>query len=457
MTAGGGSQGSVPDLRSMITMGAIGGGTDSGHGPGSDFGVIQETNTLDTGKITDWIGRSNGLAVRLAKEIARTYYGSPVSYTYWQGFSGGGHMGWTQVTQYPEEYDGALIGAPAADWQQFRLADSWDEIVRKKVAQQTDPITQGQMTAATAAAVAACDGDDGVRDGLLGDPRSCTWSATNNICGAAGAPAAPNCVNRIQANGIDTMWDGPRNSHGLRIWYPYDRGINLGTSTTTQASTVQVMRWNRADLTFDGNNLYQDRESIALAAAAGVDVTNAVTYEQEAVLTAATTARLTSGWQRDITRARDLGLKIMVYHGTADSAIQYRNDVDRYRQAARYYGTGQANFAAIQDWYRLFLVPGMGHSAQPFLPELMAWVEDGVAPDRIARTSGFPVVCSFPQKAIYRGSGSTSDANNYTCGGNLDADPVALCQMPSTKFGLEDKAALNTSETGIPPGQCKKS
>jgi hypothetical protein len=473
MTAGGGAQGSVPNVvggaadtvTAKISIGAIGAGTDSGHVGGTDFGVIQETNTLNTGKITDWIGRSNGTAVSLTKELANTYYGNPVDRTYWQGGSGGGHQGWTQVIQFPEEYDGALIGYPANHWQRFRLADSWDEVVRRKVAQQTDPITAEQFNAANSAAVAACDGDPDqgggtVADGTLSDPRACTWSATLHICGVPGAPEEPLCLDEIQAEGIDTIWDGPRNSHGTRIWHPYDRGVSLGVSTDTQGSTTQVMQWNRADLTFNGSNLYQDQESIDLAAAAGVDVTDAVTYEEEAVLTSAATAALADASDRDLDAAREQGLKIIVYHGTADAAIHYRNAVDHYRRVATYFGDGQDDFESLQDWYRLYLAPGGPHGGSSVPPDgltaLIDWVENDVAPDELSGQTAVPTLCPFPQQAIYSGSGDTSDQANYTCGGDLDANPVALCQMPRAKFGLESRPALNTDETGISPGECRR-
>lgn len=456
MTAGGGSQGTMPAVTGLVQMGAVGAGTDSGHGPGSNFGVIQETNTLNLGKIADWIGRSNGIAVRLAKDVSARWYGSAVTYTYWTGFSGGGHMGWTQVQQYAGEYDGALIGAPANHWQRFRLADSWDEIVRKKVAQQTAPITQAQMAAANSAAVAACDGLDGVIDGILADPRACTWSATHNICGAPGAPAAPACLDEIQADGIDRIWDGPRNSLGKRIWHPYDRGISLGTGTNTQGSTNQVMQWNRADLTFPPNNLYEDQESIDLAAAAGTDVSRAVTYEEEAALTSATTAALTDAADADLTEAHETGTKIILYHGNQDSAIHFRNAVDHYRRVATFFGDGVADFASLQDWFRFYIVPGMGHSGQgQLISNLIAWVEEGDAPDRLVRPSGFPVLCPFPQQAIHDGVGAASDPDSYTCGGDLDANPVALCQMPRTAFGLEDTAAMNFAEIGVAENVCR--
>jgi len=467
MTAGGGSQGSMPSVSGMITMNpaAIGAGTDSGHGSGSSFGVIMPPDTpagLNYGKIEDWAGgRSNGIAVKLTKQVAKTYYGSPVKYTYWNGCSGGGHMGWAQVQNYPEEYDGALIGAPAHHWQQFRLADSWDELVFKKVALQTAAITQGQMNAANSAATAACDAADGVVDGIVADPRACAWSATNNICGKTGAPAAPNCLNAIQAAGIDRIWDGPRNSKGKRIWHPYDRGINQGAKLTVDGSTNQVMQWNHADLTFDGNNLYADQESIDLAAAAGIDVTKAITYEDEAMLGSHTTNDYTDTFDRELDAARNRGMKIIQYHGTQDGAIHFRNSVDYYRRVASYFGHGKADFNRLQDWYRLFLAPGQGHCGNPFpdaLTALIDWVEDGDAPESLLRTTMVRKGCPFPQTAIYVGGTPIDPTNpdNFTCGGDLDANPVALCQMPHTKYKHEDTAALNTSETNIPPGLCEK-
>jgi hypothetical protein len=446
MTAGGGSQGSVPGLTGMIAMNppAIGAGTDSGHGDtafgssggGESWGVIQGSG-LNHGKLQDWAeGRSNGIAVRLAKQMAVAYYGQPVARTYWQGFSGGGHMGWAQMQFYPEEYDGALIGAPAHHWQKFRLADSWDEVVRKKVGQQTSPITAAQFNAANAAAVAACDGQDGVVDGLLADPRTCTWSATNHVCGVPGAPGSPLCLDSIQAAGIDRMWDGPRNSYGKRIWHAYDRGINLGISTNTQNSTQQVLRFATYDLNFSGSNLYEDQESIALAAAAGADVSRALTYEAAAELVTGRTADYTdTDFPRLLETARAQGIKIIVYHGTADGAIHWRNDVDFYTRVAAHFGRGTPDFAALQSWYRFFIVPGVGHTAQPLLNQLISWVEEGVAPDRIHRASGFPVLCPFPQKAIHTG-GSASDPANFVCGGDVQT-PEVICLGLRTPYKRE--------------------
>ncbi len=105
---------------------------------------------------------------------------------------------------------------------------------------------------------------------------------------------------------------------------------------------------------------------------------------------------------------------------------------------------GRAN----RDFYRLFLLPGMGHCAggpgpnnigqlsapagSPADPErsvlgaLQRWVEEGVAPESIVATkfaNDDPTqgvlrtrpICPYPQVAEYNGTGSTDDAANFTC------------------------------------------
>jgi len=513
MTAGGGSQGSVPDLSDMvnITPAEVGGGSDSGHGDansgsGDSWGVIQGQR-LNYGKIKDWAGgRSNGITVKLAKELARVYYGQRPNHTYWNACSGGGHMGWAQVEFYPEEYDGALIGAPAHNWQEFRLGDSWDAMARKKLAQKTAAITQAQQDALNAAANASCAAADGVTVSgapIMNDPRGCKWSATNYICGAKGAPAAPLCLDAIQAAGVDQAWDGPRNSYGKRIWGPYDRGIAHGVSITTASSTTQVMEYNHYDNTYDSSNLYLDQESINLAAASGADVSQAVTYENEAVRGSVRTADyIDDNEPAMLEAAHERGMKVMVYHGMQDPLIQFRNDIDFYIRVASHFG-GQTSgrdgegedgtpdflrdgartpdFDRLHPWYRLFMVPNAAHcpSVPNALPALIDWVENGVAPDSLVQPAvtqsaapagsplppgvvlppggpvppggggGFggpsitiPLLCPFPQKANYV-SGPTDSAGSYVCGGNLQTKAV-ICDGLRTVYKHENADKLQS-------------
>jgi len=459
MTAGGGAQGSVPGLTGMIGMtpAAIGAGSDSGHGDansgsGDSWGVIQGVS-LNYGKIEDWAGgRSNGITVKLAKQLAQAYYGNGPARTYWNGCSGGGHMGWAQIMHYPEEYDGALIGAPAHNWQEFRLGDSWDALARKKAAQKTTAITQAQVDAANTAANAACAVVDGITVNgtpIMNDPRACKWSATSNVCGKPGAPAAPSClVNETQAAAIDQAWDGPRNSYGKRIWGPYHRGIAHGSGTATAGSTAQVMRYNHFDTTFASSNLYLDQESIDFAGAAGVDVSKAITYENEALLGSLRTADyIDDNFPELLDTPHQRGTKIIVYHGLQDPLIQFWNDIDFYTRVAAHFGHGSPDFDSLRDWYRLFLVPNAAHcpAVPNALPALINWVENGVAPASLveptpvqglgAVTQVIPRLCPFPQKAQYVG-GPTNDVASYTCGGDLQTKEI-ICDNLRTPYKEE--------------------
>lgn len=454
LTAGGGSQGTVPGLTGMIAMNpaAVGAGTDSGHVGGDQtfWGVIVPPDTpvgLNYGKLEDWAGgRANGIAVKLAKQLAASYYGEGVKRTYWNGCSGGGQMGLSQMLYYPEEYDGALVGAPSNHWQKLRLMNTFDRLVYKKVAQKTAPLTTAQVNAANAAAVAACDADDGVVDGTLADPRACTWSAANHVCGQPNAPAAPLCLDPIQAAGIDLTWDGARNTHGKRIFPAYDRGVSRAVTTQTFATMVPSLRWNHVDVSIDGTKLYLDQESIDLAAAAGVDVSGATTLEQEFLLASRNVSDYAD--TADVAALREAyhrGVKIIMYHGGEDALIFMRKNIDLYVETAAHFSrTGTPDFERLQEWFRLFLVPGGGHC--PAVPQgmsaLIDWVENGLPPASLAQTTNVRKLCPFPQAAIFQG-GDPASPDSYSCGGNLQTKAM-ICDVLRAPYKDEDKNKLQS-------------
>src|SRR5579862_1153389 len=231
---GGGCAGNVGATTSATDAGYVGTSTDTGHssaqnGALCNFGVIQSAHELDLGKINDFIYEAIHQQVEWGKTLARGYYGIGVTRNYWNGCSTGGRQGLAMAQTYGDEFDGFVIGAPAIYWQQFRLSDAWPYLVVKDdLTPKGKTLTLDQFNAANTAAIAACDAKDGVVDGLVDDPRACTFSAKANICGVAGAPGAPNCLDADQAAAIDKIWDGPRNHLGLRIWLPFDRSVPGG-------------------------------------------------------------------------------------------------------------------------------------------------------------------------------------------------------------------------------------
>jgi hypothetical protein len=476
-TAGGLDQGSVAGFTGFISstnpstgvggiegQAAIGMSTDSGHGTadsgsGDAYGYVQDTRP-NYGKLKDWGGgRSYCTAVKLAKELALYYYGEPVLRTYWTGFSGGGHMGMTQVQNCPEEYDGVYAGAPSYHWQQFRLQDSWAQMVNKKNAQMGAGLTNAQRSSVAAAALTWCQANSATggfpnSTNLLHDPRACGYNAAWHVCGHPMAPAEPNCLTpgTRQAELINQILHGPVNAHGMLVYYPYSHGVAISTATTVFGlSTPQVMRWNHFNSAQNANNtLFADQESVELAG----NPDDAMTFADEMHLGTTRMGDFADTNNFRIGAARDRGMKIIQSHGTSDNLILFRQDPAYYRRVAVHL-YGRADYESLQSWYRLYIVPGLGHAAISVLPQLIDWVENGVEPPPL--TGNSRRICPYPQYAHWDGVGPQNDVNSYTCRGNLEDSWVARCSMVKTPYKQEDQPLLDYEQMGIDPNGCPPS
>ena len=115
---GGGLVGAVGPVTTATNAHYVGSSTDSGHA-GSDpaFGVISSgipgvPGELNLGTINDFFSESLRLQYQWALRLANTYYGTPATRNYWDGCSTGGRQGLVLATQYGDDFDGFLIGAP---------------------------------------------------------------------------------------------------------------------------------------------------------------------------------------------------------------------------------------------------------------------------------------------------------------------------------------------------------
>jgi len=509
---GGGLVGNVGSTTSATNFGYVGSSTDTGHtsaqngsaAGGGNFGVTGNyvpanayvpttpADTLDVGKIDDYIIEGIHEQVEWTKLISRIYYGQKWAYNYWNGCSTGGRQGLQLAQDYGDEFNGFITGAPAIYHDQFRLSDSWPYIVNLDdlVDAGYPPLTTPLWNATTAVVVAACQSQNSFASsgatGFLDDPRACTASANLNICGALTAEASPNCLTSEQAAAIDKIWAGPHNGHdnsGNRIWFPVGKGVTGGVVSFTSegffGSTAQVMSWDHASTTINVNTLYDSAD-----AAAAYNPTDGIAYETEALLGA--TQGVTAGAdgvavddlvatiQRnfgvlgvDLDLVKNHGGKIMMWQGTADQLIRSFDSVDYYRIVATHYGSGTADFAGLQPWFRYYHAPGAYHCAPGAGPgptnifgQLVGWVENDADPDPVPTSGGSvnpsitPPLCPWPMSAYYNGSGPTNSASSYYCAGDLDANNHALCQMVRTPYGAETSSTLDYSESGITPAEC---
>ena len=125
----------------------------------------------------------------------------------------------------------------------------------------------------------------------------------------------------------------------------------------------------------------------------------------------------------DLSAFKGRGGKLLTYHGWNDPAISALSSINYYSSVLAKMGSDQEN------WYRLFLKPGMGHCRGGPGPDqftalaaLERWRETGTAPEHILathvannRVEMTRPLCPYPQVAHYKGAGSTNDAANFTC------------------------------------------
>jgi feruloyl esterase len=328
-----------------------------------------------------------------------------------------------EASRYPEDYDGIVAGAPAWEWANLMVAELWNSTPALK-----DPtaITAPKMTLLNSAVITACDALDGVTDGVIDDPRMCTFDPSVLQC--TGADSAT-CLTSVQVAAAKQIYGGAKYSNGTQIFPPFTRGSELGwTGLYTGAtpggsgwdffrySAFQTPTFNNSTFNFDSDT---DRAMKTLVAGEPLSsVYNA-------------TANLTPFQNR--------GGKLIIYHGLADHQITPLSSLDYYQRVVS--SVGQP---VTDSFLKMFMMPGIGHcSGGPGVAKiggstgaaasadadhdvvraLDRWVTQGVAPASIVgtrlasstTTARTRPLCAYPKVAKYKGSGSIDDAANFSC------------------------------------------
>jgi hypothetical protein len=411
---------------------ANGQGGANGAKAGGGFALDPATLTLAEDLITDFASRSVHEMTVKAKAVIEAYYGQPATYSYLNGCSTGGRQGWMEAQQFPDDYDGILAGAPAINWDRFLPAELWPQVVMNL--EVGGPIKQTKLSAVNAAAVAACDGLDGVVDGVISDPRECHFDPSAQQCGAPGAPTDPNvCLTAAEADAVGKIWQGPRDVNGEFLWYGLEPGAPFAGLANSTAATPPLAApfpvaldhfrlWIEQNPAFDWHTL------------------TVATFASDFVESQKKFNGVIGTDNPDLSEFQRHGGKMITYHGWTDPLIFPRGTIDYYRRVI----AANQGFKHVQEFARLFMVPGMNHCSGGVGPvnfgqsgvapvsldkehdailALQAWVEHGVAPDKIigshvdasGKVTFTRPLCPYPEEAIYTGQGDPNDAANFVC------------------------------------------
>ena len=413
-----------------VKQGFVGVQTDTGHA-GSPlsgaFGMLSP-GVPNTALQTDFAYRSEHLMAVIGKQLVKAYYGQDPVRSYWYGCSTGGRQGLMMAQRYPDDYDAILAGAPAIHWDRFQSYQIWPQVVMRQ--ELGAPMSPAKLALATQRAVATCDAADGVTDGVIDDPRSCTYDPTKDtsVTNASCASGDGTCLSTAEATSVQKIWNGARTTAGALLWPGLERGTALNAMAGAAPFPIpieQARYWVYFDPTWDWTTLtYANYETFF---AKNVQMVGPLMATEDP----------------DLSKFRKRGGKLIMYHGWADPLIMSEGTTmywDSVKQAMT-----TANVPL--DFAKLYMVPGMGHCSGGAGPNqfgqsssgivaadaqhdvfraLMAWSERGTEPQSIVATKFTndvptqPVLrtrplCVYPQVARYKGSGNTDDAANFAC------------------------------------------
>jgi len=391
-------------------------GHDSRKEPGGTFVMSNPQKAID------YAYRAVHVTATTAKDIVKNYYARPVQHSYWNSCSNGGRQGLLEAQRYPEDFDGILANAPWVDQTGFTLGALWNQRAVSSAG-----LTPAKLATLADKVMARCDAIDGVKDGLIDDPRKCDFDAHRDIPVCAAGTDAPNCLTTAQADAVMKVYSGPM-SNGKSLYPGFMPGSEAVTAGGFGNAGGPVSAWmgtivaaqpgaKPADFSLAEGTM---RYLVFTPPQPEYD-TSRFDFDRDVKQLDAWGAKANAK-STDLDKLRGRGGKIMMTYGWADQILQPLAGVHYYESLAQRYG------AKTGDFVRLFMVPGMthcagGHGTDRFdaVTALINWVEKGKAPASLAasRVVDNKVVrsrplCPYPQVAKY-GKGSIDDASSFRC------------------------------------------
>ena len=372
--------------------------TDTGHVRGvADFAIGHPE------KVVDFAYRAVHESTVKAKTIMTTFYDRAPKFSYWNGCSTGGRQGLMEAQRYPEDFDAIVAGAPANYQTHLHTWDLTEAI--PVIKNPAAAVSEAKLANLNKAVIQACDGKDGVKDGLLNEPRTCKFDPATLLCKARDSDS---CLTAPEIETVKRMYSPARTKSGELIFpgkeYGSEADWEVVMGLDKEPPNISLgSYWVAYDkLDWDWQSFDLDRDMKVVDEKVGT-IVNAI--------------------NPDLSAFKARGGKLILYHGWNDTAISPGNTINYYNSVLSKMGSKQDN------WIRLFMIPGMGHCRGGVGPDqvnymgaLERWRESGTAPDQIEalhvkdnRVDMARPLCPYPQVAQYKGVGSTNDAANFTC------------------------------------------
>ncbi|KAK4894570.1 hypothetical protein LTR27_007211 [Elasticomyces elasticus] len=405
--------------------------TNTGHYSGAVDGSWAVNNPEAR---TNWFYRAMHISVVASKSIVNAYYGDDLQYSYFSSCSNGGRQGLKELTEFPEDFDGIIAGAPAWEISTLFLW-MYEMALPNSRASLPDQISNELFETFRHEAIRQCDPQDGVEDGIIADPYGCHFIPEALLCNGTAPANNASCFSVPQLSILYSLLNDWVDVNQTFVHSRLALGSDYSTLVYGKAPYgslfLENFVYNTTNYTASDFGFYdtvQFVESLNLAIAVEPTV--------------------------DALQAK--GGKLLMYHGLADQLIPPGDSM-------LFHSLVQQDMAArglsVDDWFRMYLVPGMEHCAatnqdapwyfaqsgaaegvagavystpgyrdakHDIVLALMEWVERDVAPNEIVATKWYndAVVrgvekqrptCPYPAQAVYAGHGDVDVADSWRC------------------------------------------
>ena len=388
---------------------------NGGHDGSPAFDGVWAANSPNLQEDFAW--RHNHVITIAGKAIATKFYRQPIVRSYMSGCSKGGHAGLMEAQRFPEDFDGLLVIAPVYDLTGRTIAGAW--YARAVADDQRGSVLDNAVAEAVQKSVLArCGAQAGVDEGLVTDPISCDWRPETIACSAT--KSEPGCLTDRQVSAVKDLMRPFVDSKG-KVIYAY--GDIAGTATEW-AGWHYGRGGNPAAPRAYANYILHDQFLRYMADPTVRKDVDPLKFDPDRVAASLDRARrVYDATSPDLRRFESRGGKLLMWHGLSDAAILATSSIGYYETVEKFMG----GRAATQDFFRLFLIPGVHHcSGGPGLTDFDAltllenWVEKGQAPDVLIAgrkvngvTERTRPVYPHPMLARYSGKGDPKHASSF--------------------------------------------
>lgn len=405
---GGGLAGSIsyPAMALAVNGGYASASTDTGH----EASDTTHSWTLDRQRLVDYGYRAIHEMTVKAKAVIGAHYGKAAEFSYFNGCSTGGRQGLMEAQRFPEDYDGIISGAPVNRFTGLHMGQLWT--AHATLTKPGATLSGEDFTRVNAAVLAQCDAADGVKDGMLANPRACRFD-----------PGKLRGFQPGQIEALRLIYQGAVNPRTGQPIYP---GLEPGGEAALPGNPGWAALMNG-----------KEPFAIDIAVLGGMGFGNlqwdwrSFDFDRDVALIDAKAGGTLNAVSPDLGDFRKRGGKLIVYHGWSDWGVMPGQTLDYVASVQEFAGkAGKGDgTAATDEFMRLYMLPGVGHcrggpgpDQADWMGALTRWVEKGEAPSSLEgrrEVQGKTVMtrpfCPHPQVARYNGTGDTNDAASFQC------------------------------------------